>query len=168
MLPSAAETRPATTQRACLTDVARGTSAEIACDYPVFMTDEERADVRRLTRDYVLDARCVLTIRIARDLVERALSEPDGVFQSPPQPATCTITTSKGDVPISGTFAPRVVFKDGMAVEGMAGLANVQGVHAAIAWPVVAYVNSARSISAGIVTAVNTFIERRGQFARLE
>lgn len=157
--PVAAQSK-APSQRACLAEVMRGKGADIACDYPVWMTDAERAELRGWTGDLVLDAKCLVSVRIARALVETALKEPDTVFLAPPQPVTCTVTTAKAPLVISGTFAPRVVFKGGRAVEASPGLGNVQGVPAAVAWPVVGFVNSSSLIGKGLIDAVNAFMSR--------
>ncbi len=151
----------AASQRACFAELTRGRGREIVCEYPVWMTDDERAEMRKWTRDLVHDASCVVAVKIARELVDTALKTPDTVFVAPPQPVTCTVKTATEAFPITGTFAPRVVFKGGVAVEASPVLANVTGVHAAIAWPVVAYVNSSGLISKGLVDAVNAFLTRR-------
>lgn len=157
--------QPHTTQRACLTDLARGTSREIACEYPLFLTEEERAELRRVSRDYVQDLTCTASVRITRALVTAALAEPDTTFAAPPQPVTCTIATTGEAVTITGTFAPRVVFKGGRAVQANPGLADVKGVHAAIAWPLVAWVNASTLIGTGMVDAINAYKDALGRRA---
>lgn len=151
----------APSQSSCLAELMKGQGANIACEYPVWMTDAERAELRSWTRDMVLDARCVVSVRIARALVDGALGRADAVFLAPPQPVTCTVTTAKSPLTISGTFAPRVVFKGGLAVEASPGLGNVQGVPAAVAWPVIGFVNSSSLIGKGLVEAVNAYLTRQ-------
>lgn len=159
--PGAIAAGPGDTQRRCLAELTRGTSPMIVCDYPVWMTEEERGELRRWTRNYVQDARCTVHIAIERALVTEAMSTPDTVFLAPPQPVDCTVTTTEKVYPVTGSFAPRVVFKDGVAVEATPGLANVKGVHAAIAWPVITFVNSSRLIGKGLVDAVNAYLRAR-------
>lgn len=151
----------APTQRACLAELMRGQGSEIACEYPVWMTDAERAEMRGWTADLMHDATCVVSVRISRELVVGALRRADSVFLAPPQPVTCTVTTAKAPLTISGSFAPRVVFRGGRAVEASPGLADVRGVPAALAWPIVGFVNSSSLIGNGLIDAVNSFLSRQ-------
>jgi hypothetical protein len=104
-------------ERDCFHELVHGKGSDIACTFPVRMTDEELAGVRKATRDLLQDARCLMTIRIERRLIDEALGAADHVFQAPAQPVTCDVVTSKNTFPITFTFAPRVEFKDGTAVK---------------------------------------------------
>jgi hypothetical protein len=126
------------------------------------LTETERADIRRLSRGLLQDARCSVKVRVARALVATALTQPDVTFEAPPQPVTCDITTKNGGFPIAATFAPRVVFKGGVAVEGTPGLANVTGVNRYFAWPVVQYVNRSAGIRTSMLEMINLY---RGRLA---
>mgnify|MGYP001251446820 CR=1 FL=1 len=147
---------------ACLNSL-KQTSPEISCEYTAFLTDQERADLRRLTRERLQDAVCRVTVLIDRALVRPALSEPNHVFNAPPQPVTCKITTRDSTFDVTGTFAPQVTFKDGVAVTATPGLANVKGVNRYLAWPVVQYVNYAPGIRRDMILIINAY---RGRFAR--
>ena len=46
--------------------------ARLTCDHHAWMTDEERADLVRLTRGYLKDARCVVSVDIERRFVNEA------------------------------------------------------------------------------------------------
>ncbi|MEQ1716922.1 MAG: hypothetical protein ABL907_13190 [Hyphomicrobium sp.] len=140
---------------ACIAAVANGKDTEIICDYRAFLTDAERADMRRLSRGLLQDAACRVTVRIARKQVEEALSRPDHVFEAPPQPVRCDITTKDGSFPINATFAPRVVFKGGLAVEATPGLANVTGINRYLAWPIVQYVNRSPGVRRDMIQIIN-------------
>lgn len=142
---------------ACIAAVAngKGKGTEIICDYRAFLTDAERADMRRLSRGLLQDAACRVTVRIARKPVEEALTRPDHVFEAPPQPVRCEITTKDGGFPINATFAPRVVFKGGLAVEATPGLANVAGINRYLAWPVVQYVNRSPGVRRDMMQIIN-------------
>jgi hypothetical protein len=144
----------------CFQEFERGRGAEIVCEHHAWMSDSERADIRKYTRELVQDASCVVSVRIERALVEAALAAGDHVFEAPPQPVVCTVSTKGSAVPINGTFAPRVVIRDGIAVEATPGLSNVTGVHYALAWPVVQYVNRAAMIRDGMIEIVNAYLER--------
>lgn len=141
----------------CFAALGRSGDPQINCTHQTWMTPQEQADVRRLTRDYVLDAKCTVQVSIPRSDVEAALAASDRVFAAPPQPVTCEIITSGGPMPIAATFAPNVVFKDGFAVSATPGLANVTGVNSYLAWPVVEYVNRSATIGDEMVRMINAY-----------
>lgn len=145
--------------RNCLAQISGSRAPEIACDYPAWLTEEERADLKKLTRDMLQDLRCSVAIRIKRILVDDALELTDHVFQAPPQPVTCDLVLKDSTVEISGTFAPRVVIKEGKAVEATPGLADVKGVSSYLAWPVVQYVNHAPGIRKEMLRMINAYME---------
>lgn len=148
-------------ERDCFWHLERGRDKDIACEFPTRLTEEEKSDLRRITRDMLQDAHCVVSIRIERKLVNTALSERDLIFQSPEQSVRCEIVTRDGVIPILGTFAPRVVFVDGRATEATPGLAKVTGVSSVLAWPVVQYVNRSETIRAGMLTVINGYRAHR-------
>lgn len=142
--------------RACL-DSVRQTTPGISCDYTVLLTDEERFDLRRLTRGRLQDANCRVTVRIDRSIVQPALTEANHIFNAPPQPVVCTIQTRDTTFDVTGTFAPNVTFKDGLAVTATPGLANVKGVNSYLAWPVVQYVNYSPGIRRDMLAIINAY-----------
>ncbi len=149
---------PATAaERDCFDELENGTSAEFTCKYPVALAEQERADLKRITREYLQDVTCLVAVRIDRGLVERAVQDVDYVFQSPPQPVTCDVKTSKSTVHITATFAPRVTFKGGQAVEGTPGLENIQGVTRILSWPVKQYVNRAPHVRNTMLLIINAY-----------
>lgn len=147
----------ASTGRSCFVEIERGRGAVIACEYPTRLSEVERRELRSLTRDMLQDARCLVSIRIERREVEAALAAVDLVFEAPPQPIACEIVTPDTVYPITGTFAPRVVFQNGAAVDAAPGLADVAGVPGYLAWPVVQYVNRSGSIRDGMLRAINDY-----------
>ena len=58
---------------------------------------------------------------------------------------------------MTGTFAPHVTFKDGVAVSASPGLANVEGVNSYLAWPVVQYVNYSPGIRREMAAIINVY-----------
>lgn len=144
----------------CLQSIAQPAGEEISCDYQALLTEDERADMQKISRGLLQDATCVVTVRIARKLVVPALNEPDYLFEAPPQPVKCDIKTKDSAIPIEGTFAPKVTFKGGAAVDGSPGLANVTGVNKYLAWPIVQYVNRSASIRESMLTMINTYRAR--------
>ena len=142
--------------RACLDSVHRN-APEISCEYRVLMTDQERTDIRRLTRERLQDASCRVTVRISRELVQPALTEANHIFNAPPQPVVCKMTTRDSTFDITGTFAPQATFKDGVAVSASPGLANIEGVNRYLAWPVVQYVNYSPGIRRDMIAIINAY-----------
>lgn len=141
----------------CFDELENGQGAEIACIFPLRLSEQEKADLEAGSRGYVKDVTCTLTVRIARKEVAEAITAKDHVFQSPEQPVACTVTTGKSTFDVTATFAPKVVFKADQAVEAMPGLGNVKGVSSVISWPVVAFVNRWPSIRSGLLQIVNAY-----------
>lgn len=141
----------------CFSALTRPGGARLVCQHQAWMTPQEQADIAKVTRGYLLDARCTVAVDIDRRLVDEAFVASDRAFALPPQPVTCNLVTSGGPMTVGGTFAPKVVFKDGYAVEASPGLANVTGVNSYLAWPVVAYVNGSPAITGEMVAMINAF-----------
>ncbi len=139
----------------CFHRLFNGKEAEIVCRFPTRLTDGERADLKRLTRDMLQDATCLVDIRIDRARVEAALAVGEHIFETPPQPMTCEIATKDSKLKVTGSFSPRIVFKGGLAVEGTPGLANVGGVSKALSLPVVYYVNRSPSVKKNMLQIIN-------------
>lgn len=146
--------------QSCFQELAHGRGRELACTYPAWLTEQERSDLRKLTREMLQDARCTVTVRIERLAIDNALDLPDHVFQAPPQPVSCEITLKDSTMSITATFAPRVVIKGGVAVEATPGLADVQGINGYLAWPVVQYVNHAPGIRRDMLAMINAYMQR--------
>lgn len=141
----------------CFEELENGKGVEIACQFPLRLTDQERQDLKRITREYMHDLACTMTIRIARAKIEEAIQATDLVFQSPEQPVTCTVTTKDSKFDVTGTFSPKVVFKADKAVQGSPGLGNVKGVSRALWWPVALYVNYGPGMRSGLLQVVNAY-----------
>ena len=141
----------------CFAELENGNGAEIACLFPLRLSETEQAELEKGSRGYVKNVVCTMTIRIPRADVERAMTARDLEFKSPEQPVSCTVTTYKSTFDITGTFAPRVEFKNDVAVEASPGLANVEGISRVISWPVVQFVNRWPSIRKGLLQIVNAY-----------
>ena len=150
-------------ERNCFYQLLEDTGPQIDCEHPAWLTEEEKTDLKKLTREYLLDARCKIKIAIERAKVDAALVGSDLTFESPPQPMTCVLTTSSGEMTISGTFSPKVTFKDGIAVTATPGLANITGINKYLAWPVVHYINNASRIGEPMKLMINAYRARRGE-----
>lgn len=153
----AATTGDGLLSRDCFEELENGIRPEIACVFPLRLSDTEQAELEAGSRGYVKNVACTLTIRIPRKEVEFAIAARDHIFQSPEQPVTCTVTTHKSNFDITATFAPRVVFKNDTAVEATPGLGNVEGVTRVLSWPVVQFVNRWPSIRTGLLQVVNAY-----------
>ncbi len=141
----------------CFDVLENGKGPEVTCAFPLRLTDTERADLKKVTRGYLDDLTCRMSIRIDRAKVDEAIRAADHVFQSPDQPVACTVTTPKSKFEVTATFAPRVVFKGDKAVEASPGLGNVKGVTRVLSWPVQLYVNRGPGMRAGMLQVVNAY-----------
>jgi len=147
--------------RDCFQQLIDARDPVIACTFPVAMTPEELAQVRKITRDVLRDAHCLMTIRIERRLVDDAMSDPlDHEFAAPAQPVACEVETSSRKLPINFTFAPRVTFKGGVAVSASPGMADVTGVPRVLSWPVQTWVNNSGSIRRNMLLVINAFMKQ--------
>ena len=158
-LPERAWAGPAALSEDCFAELESLDGRDIACAFPMRLTDEERADLKRVTHEYLRDLTCRLEVRIARKAIDEAMAASDLVFQSPEQPVTCSVTTPKSTFDVTATFAPRVVFTGDKAVEASPGLANVKGVSRVLSWPVVFYVNRGSGIRTSMLQIVNAYRE---------
>jgi hypothetical protein len=149
----------------CWYQFMEATTPRITCGFPTVMEDADRAQIRKLTREVLTDARCQVAIDVDRALVEDAVKAEDTMFTVPPQPVTCEIETSRGKLPIAFTFAPKIEIKGGLAVKATPGMDHVTGVNSWLAWPVVAYVNASGSIRDVMLKVVNAYLKRRHEAA---
>lgn len=147
----------ASTSRNCFTEIERGRGQMITCEFPTRLTEEERRELRSLTRDMVHDASCFVSVSIDRAQVSAALVAENLEFTAPPQPVTCEVSTADKIYPITGTFTPRIVFQAGEAVQGTPGLADVAGVPGYLSWPVVQYVNRSANVRDGMLRVINGY-----------
>jgi hypothetical protein len=150
----------------CLKQLIESRAPEIDCVHQAWFTTEERDDLAKLTRGYLLDASCAITVKIARQEIDTALAAADAVFTSPAQPMTCELETSRGKLTVGGTFAPRVVFKGGVAVEATPGLGGITGVNSYLAWPVVHYINYSERITKPMMLMINAYRAHRAPLPR--
>ncbi len=146
----------------CFADLQSGTTPDIVCEFPLKPSPAERAEMEKQTAGYLKDASCVVSITIARALVSAAIETPDYQFAAPAQPVACKITMpgKAGDqfVNVTSTFAPKVGFKDGQAVQATPGLGEVKGVSRILSWPAVAYINRAGFLRTGMIKVVNAWV----------
>ena len=147
----------------CFDDLMRGRSAEIVCTMPLQPNAQERAELEKRSRGYVKSAECTVSIRIERALITAAIENREHVFQAPPQPVQCTVTAlwdkETKSIPISATFAPRIVIKGGLATDANPGLADVKGVPRALSWPVETWVNSGIGIKGNMLKVINAWLD---------
>jgi len=149
----------------CWYQFMEATGPRVTCALPAFMEDADRAEIRKLTREVLTDAHCEVAIDIERALVDGAVKTEDTVFMVPPQPVACEIVTSRGTLPITFTFAPRIEIKGGTAIKATPGMDHVTGVNSWLAWPVVAYINASGTVQEVMLRVVNAYLKRRHEQA---
>jgi hypothetical protein len=145
----------------CIAQLTSGTSADLICSYPTQLGEKERAELRRMTGDLFVDARCLVNVRIERRQLTTALIKPDYVFQATPQAVTCEVIGKDEKLPIAATFAPRIVLKGGRAVDAHPGMANLTGLNEMFANPLLEYINKSDAIRAQMVKVVNLYIANK-------
>lgn len=156
--PAAGKTTPTPgMSEDCFDTLENGRGPDIVCAFPLRLTETERADLKKATREYLHDLECTMTIKIERAKVDEAIRAADLVFQSPEQPVICHVTTGDKAFDVTATFAPRVVFKGDKAVAASPGLGNVTGVTRALSWPVMLYVNYGPGMRANMIQVVNAY-----------
>jgi hypothetical protein len=145
----------------CISQLTSGGSADVICSYPTALGEKERAELRRMTGDLFVDARCLVNVRIERRQIAAALVKPDNVFQATPQAVTCEVIGKDEKLPIAATFAPRIVLKGGRAVDAHPGMANLTGLNDVVANPLLQYINQSDNIRAQMVKMVNLYISNK-------
>ncbi len=161
--PARAADEPAAEGPDCFEEFLDGTAEEIACTFPTRMSADEKAEAEKYTRGLLKDASCVVEIKLPRKLIADALAATgDHVFEAPAQKSKCEVVTSKATFPVAMTFAPKVTFKEGIAVEATPNLDNVTGVPKALWWPVAYWVNSSNMIEDATLKIVNAVKRRHG------
>ena len=139
------------------------TGEEIRCVFPTRMSADEKAEIEKVTRGLLKDASCEVEIKLPRKLVAEALAATgDHVFEAPAQNSRCEVVTSKATFPVAMTFAPKVTFKEGIAIEATPNLDNVTGMPKALWWPVAYWVNSSSMIEDTTLKIVNAVKRRYG------
>ena len=145
----------------CFEELFNGHAPVISCAFPTRMSEDEKAEVARVSHGLLQDASCNVTIKIDRALVDQALKTTgDYVFEAPPQMTHCDVNSSLGDLPLDLTFAPRVEFKAGVAVKASPQLDNVTGVTRVLWWPIAYWVNSSSTIEEPTLRIVNAVKQR--------
>ncbi len=161
--PAHAADEPAAEGPDCFEEFLNGTAEEIACTFPTRMSADEKAEAEKYTRGLLKDASCVVEIELPRKLIAEALAATgDHVFEAPAQKSHCEVVTSKATFPVAMTFAPKVIFKEGIAIEATPNLDNVTGVPKALWWPVAYWVNSSNMIEDATLKIVNAVKRRHG------
>jgi hypothetical protein len=138
-------------------------SGDIACGFPTIMDDAMRATIGKLTQDEFKDARCMITVKLDRSIVDAVTAAADGKVSVPPQTVACELDTKTGKLPVDFSFAPTVTFKGGVAIGAHAGMGQVKGVNTWLAWPVVTFINGNSDLRSVMLRVVNAYVARRRQ-----
>jgi hypothetical protein len=161
VIGSTSRTAEAAAPANCIAQLTSGSGPEVICSYPTQLGEKERGELRRMTGDLFVDARCLVNIRIERRQITSALIKPDYVFQATPQAVTCEVIGKDEKLPIAATFAPRITLKGGRAVDAHPGMANLTGLNEMLADPLLQYINQSDAIRAQMVRVVNLYIANK-------
>ena len=147
-------------ERDCFWQLTKGNGDKIECDFPVRMTEAELKKVQEITRGVLKDAHCNMAVDIDRKLIQAAMDNADHVFEPPAQPVTCQIMTTKKDFSLNMHFKPRVIFKQGKAIEATPGMGATARTTRVISWPVRKWVNSSDEIEDAMVRIINAYLKQ--------
>ena len=101
-----------------------------------------------------------MVVNIDRSLIIKAMDTPDHIFEPPAQPVTCKIMTTNKDFPLNFHFKPRVIFKNGIAVEATPGMGAETRTTRAISWPVRKWVNTSDEIEDAMIRIINAYLKQ--------
>ncbi len=109
------------------------------------------------------DARCALKLDLGRDILVKALTEPDYTLQIPAQTAACAAETGDSITSVKITLAPKLVFKAGavtsvtLAVGEIEAPALVKGV----IWSAAKMEDTVGLFHSQLLKEINGFIQKR-------
>jgi hypothetical protein len=109
------------------------------------------------------DARCALKLEIGRDLLLKALSEPDYVLQMPPHTASCDAETGSTVTSVKITLAPKITFKGGKATSATLGVGQIEAPAAvtAVIWSAAKIEDTIGLFQGQLLREINNFVEKR-------
>lgn len=73
------------------------------------------------------DARCTVDLKVPRSAIFSALQSQDAILQIPEHTVSCDIERKKSVTPIKLKLAPKITFKNGIAVTALINLKEVEG-----------------------------------------
>ncbi|MFM2423124.1 MAG: hypothetical protein RL291_1654 [Pseudomonadota bacterium] len=158
----------------CFHTLQFGRDADIVCALPVRPQGKDLDGLVAASRGYVREVDCVVSIRVPRAAITAALQTPDYVFEAPAQPVACDVVANLSGNELSrhkvtAQFAPRVVFRGGVATDATPGLSLGPDISRVVSWPLEAYVNRGGAVRDGMLQAVNLWVyhlRQRAAFAR--
>lgn len=126
-----------------------------------FQTNADSArQIREVTGDAVLAAKCELKIDVDRQAVFDQIEGPGTrEFQVPPQTGKCTFFTSKAPMSPEFSVSPKVTFVDSRATDLVLNAKFTKNVPPAIGQPVENWVNSDAKFRAKAVKEINKFLD---------
>lgn len=144
----------------CFWQLLHGTGA-IDCAVPLRLSDEEKKELRKITRSYMQDVSCDLKIKLKRSYVVEVETKAEGDVTIPAQNVSCTVIGKKSSSPITFSFAPKLSFKDGQAVKASPQMGQIKGLSKIISWPVKQWVNRADMIEKPLLRVINAYRARK-------
>lgn len=109
------------------------------------------------------DARCLLKLDIARDLLVKALTEPDYVLEMPPHTASCDAETGSSITSVKITLAPKITFKAGVATSATLGVGEIEAPAAvkAVIWSAAKIEDTVGLFQKQMLKEINGFVAKR-------
>jgi hypothetical protein len=161
--PSASAKQPAThdplTATNCVEQLRGATSEWIECDGAFEPDAAGRADLSRMTFDFVTDAKCGGKLRVRRkELVD---ARTDGrVLELAPQDVLCVFATNTDPLPpVKVTLAPKVSFRGGKVIDVSPQILKISDLPDLLVMPLRAAVET-EVVRSQLAKGVNALLER--------
>jgi len=143
----------------CVDQFRGGTAEWIECDGAFEPDAAGRADLSRMTLDFVTDARCGGKLRVRRKEVVDALTA-GGVVELPPQDVLCIFETNADTrTPVTVTLAPKVSFQGGKVTDVSPQIRKITDFPDLLTMPLRAAAES-EVVRRQLAKAVNALLER--------
>jgi hypothetical protein len=143
----------------CVEQLRKGISEWIECDGAFQPDANGRADLSKMTLNFVTDAKCGGKLRVRRKEFNDARTA-GGVLELPPQDVLCIFfTTTEKLPPVTVTLAPKLTFRSGKVLDVSPQILKIADLPDFLVMPLRSATES--DVARGQLTkGVNAFLER--------
>lgn len=109
------------------------------------------------------DARCSLKLEVPRDILVKALSEPDYLLQIPPHTASCDAETGDSITSVKITLSPKLTFKAGTVTAASLGVGAIEApaVVKGVIWSAAKIEDNFGLFQSQLLKEINKFVHER-------
>ena len=143
----------------CVEQLRKSTSEWIECDGAFQPDAAGRADLAKMTLNFVTDAKCGGKLHVRRKEFVDARTA-GGTLELPPQDVLCVFSTSTDKFPpVNVTLAPKLMFRSGKVIDVSPQILKISDLPDFLVMPLRSATES--DVARGQLTkGVNTFLER--------